>query len=351
MDTSLLTSTDSRYIFWALDAIANLGMRGQDSRLILSRGFGSHQTGGIRLCTDDDRAYERVFHMESVDSRPNVNKLAAAMGTWMPGLFFTHTCSMRNHFGIRILKRWLDNNLEAVRKIASDICPSHNWTYNELKQLQEEIMESSCSLALRCWANVAEIYMTYITRSPERPIGEITHSWWKHELQEMKANLSHIHSVLWLADNDGTDEGKQRVVNHIRGSISTIVKYGELKEYLESGLVSSYHDLISMLDDFSRILAHKHNRRCAIPVRSSIDTLDRRTVNNVGAHGDRELTTALQKTMRCKVPDNRLLSPIPTRHTYIDLETLHSPDAISVLKMIGLITYPSLSEAEQNDIE
>ena len=187
--------------------------------------------------------------------------------------------------------------------------------------------------------------MTYITKSAEKPIEEVTHSWWKHELQEMKANLLHIHSVLWLADNDGTNDGRQKIVDHIRGSISTIVKYSELSKCLGSGLVSSYHDLVSMLEDFLRILPHKHDQHCAILVRTSTD------VNVVGAYGDWELTAVLQRMMRCKVPDNRLLSPNPTHHIYVDVETWHSPDVTLILKKIGLITYPSLSEAEQNGIE
>ena len=115
--------------------------------------------------------------------------------------------------------------------------------------------------------------------------------------------------------------------------------------------MSSYHDLVSMLEDFSRILAHKHDQCCAIPVRTSTDTLNRRTVKVAGAYGDQELTGVLQRTMRCKVPDNRILNPNPTCHGYVDVETQHSPDAALILKKIGLITYLSLSEAEQNGIE
>ena len=79
------------------------------------------------------------------------------------------------------------------------------------------------------------------------------------QITRNKANYLHIHSVLWLADNDGMNEGRQKIINHIHGSVSTIVKYSELSECLGSGLVSSYHDLVSMLEDFLRILVHKHD--------------------------------------------------------------------------------------------
>ena len=35
-------STDSRYITYAFDCVTNLNLRGEDSRVLLSRGLGSH---------------------------------------------------------------------------------------------------------------------------------------------------------------------------------------------------------------------------------------------------------------------------------------------------------------------
>jgi hypothetical protein len=90
MDTSLLTSTDNRYHFFAFDACVNLGMRGQDTRIILSRGFSQQQgAGGVRLGDSE----QLLFDADSIDSRPNVNKLAAALGEDMATFFFTHTCN------------------------------------------------------------------------------------------------------------------------------------------------------------------------------------------------------------------------------------------------------------------
>ena len=46
---SLRTSTDPRYIFHAFDCFANLNLRGEDSRVVLSRGFIENQTtGGVQ---------------------------------------------------------------------------------------------------------------------------------------------------------------------------------------------------------------------------------------------------------------------------------------------------------------
>ena len=335
MDASLLTSTDHRYQYFALDACINLGMRGQDSRIILSRGFGEQQgAGGIRMCTDEEKQQNLIFDSDSVDSRPTVNKLAAALGEQMATLFFTHTCNMKHHFGMRILKRWLDSN-EAIREVAQSIDESRDFSYFELEQIRKDLLQSSCGLALRCWINVTQIYMTYITKSSEHPIGELLKAWWRYELQELEANVPHIHSILWLLDNDGTPEGIQKILNRIRASIGSIVTSDEFQDYMDRGILSSYEELVALLEDLKRILNHKHNRRCMVPVRPN--PMSPTSVNIVSANGDRELTSTLQQTYRCKVPDNRMLSPNPTRHTFISIAAMHSRDALEILNKIGVI--------------
>ena len=91
------------------------------------------------------RPDEAVFHAESVDSRPNVNCLAAAMGTWNPALFFMHILSMRNHFGMRIVKNWLDNSFSSVEELASSIDPDRSWSYHDLEKLRNDFIESTLS--------------------------------------------------------------------------------------------------------------------------------------------------------------------------------------------------------------
>lgn len=213
-DTSLLTSTDHRYHYFALDACLNLGMRGQDSRIILSRGFGTLQgTGGVRALGEPQ---DLMFDTDSIDSRPVVNRLAAAIGEEMPTLFFTHTCSTATHFGMRVLKAWLES-AEATEIIKNDIDKGINYTEEQIQELKRDLISSSCGVAFRTFVNVATIYMTYITKSSERPIGEVTKSWWRFELQDDEANLPHIHSILYLRDNDGTTEGLDKILRHIRG--------------------------------------------------------------------------------------------------------------------------------------
>jgi predicted secreted protein len=105
-NSSLLTSTDPRYICYAFDSMVNLGLRGEDSRVILSRGFARKQgTDGIK----GERDSLRTFDTDTTDSRPTVNRLAAAVAQEQAKYFYTHTCNQKHHFGICRLKEWIDS--------------------------------------------------------------------------------------------------------------------------------------------------------------------------------------------------------------------------------------------------
>jgi hypothetical protein len=60
---SLRTSSDPRYIFHAFDCFANINLRGEDSRIVLSRGFVENETkGGVRPNRSE------YFNTDSIDS-------------------------------------------------------------------------------------------------------------------------------------------------------------------------------------------------------------------------------------------------------------------------------------------
>jgi len=91
-------SSDFQYICYAFDALANLGCRGQDTRVILSRGLDFSNSGfGIKAKGDS----EPIFDTDNVDSRLVLNKLAAGGAKKQVTYFCTHTCNQANHFSIR----------------------------------------------------------------------------------------------------------------------------------------------------------------------------------------------------------------------------------------------------------
>jgi hypothetical protein len=182
--------------------------------------------------------------------------------------------------------------------------------------------------------------MTYLTKSPEMPAGEIDKIFIRYELQEAKANVPHLHCILWLA-NAQSEEEIRRVFDRIRASISSIVKHEEIQEYINKGILSSYEELVTILDDLQRIILHKHNRRCLVPAKlegkqGAFSNVQK--VNEVGASGNIQLTNDLHK-FKCKVPDNRLLSPNPTRHCIIYIDVHHTQAALQVLASIGLVAH------------
>lgn len=68
-------------------------------------------------------------------------------------------------------------------------------------------IQASCVPMVRNWMEVSELYMHYIAKSPERPLGKVKKIWWRHEYQETKGNLSHIHCLIWIEEDDEEMEG------------------------------------------------------------------------------------------------------------------------------------------------
>jgi len=175
--------------------------------------------------------------------------------------------------------------------------------------------------------------MAYITKSPEEPVGKVDNIWMKRELQETKGNVPHIHSILWLAEDDGTLQGVMKVVQCIRASISMMLSSDEYNEMKNQGILSSQEELLDILQTLSTILPHHHHRRCTIVKKQKLSSGFVALQEN--SECNEELTT-----YQCKVPDNRLLSPDPTRHEFIELQAIHSKLALEVLQKLDMIALP-----------
>ena len=76
----------SKYHFLAFDALANLSLRGHDTRVVLRRGFaGSLSETGMRM--RDDK--QPIFTGNHVESRSVVNELSFSIGAEFPTYFYT----------------------------------------------------------------------------------------------------------------------------------------------------------------------------------------------------------------------------------------------------------------------
>ncbi len=110
LNTSCLTSTNPRYITFCNDVLLNRGLRGQDSRVLMSRAMlaGGITMGGVNMKSKElDPA--TLYDVDLLDSRPVVQKLSAALGEEQATYFFTCSCNQKEHFGISELKEWIDS--------------------------------------------------------------------------------------------------------------------------------------------------------------------------------------------------------------------------------------------------
>jgi predicted GIY-YIG superfamily endonuclease len=296
---SLRCSTDPRYIFYAYDCVANINLRGEDARIILSRGFAEKQgRGGLQANRSHD------FNTDSVDSRPVVNRLAAAMGEKNFTYFFTQTVNQSGFFGMKPMKDWIDS--EEFKMLLFE--GRQNLTFEEKEELLRAGKESSCIPFVRQWMEVSEIFMTYIAKSDELPLGKVENIWWRHEYQSAKANLSHIHALIRLADS----EGEAVILDRIRGMIGDLIRPEEAEQLIAEGVLKDMNDYLETREMARRVLKHSCSERCL------------------------KRTGPGENDLRCRAISSRLDSVDPSRHCMQTINVFHSPEAIKVMAELGL---------------
>jgi predicted GIY-YIG superfamily endonuclease len=297
---SLRTSSDPRHIYHAFDCFTNVNLRGQDSRLVLSRGFVESDNGGGVCANSSD-----WFNTDAIDSRPVVNKLGAAIAVKKADLFYTQSVNQKEFYGLKQLKQWLDSNEFKERLL--DTKP--NATNDELVEMIDAATQAACVHFVRNWMEVAEIHMHYIAKSPEFPLGKVEKIWWRHEFQGEAGNLSHIHCLLWIEDCDGKEE---MLADKVRGSIADLIRPEEIQPLIDEGFFSSLDDILSIRDYARRVLTHRCDSRCM-----------RRT-----GPGENDL--------KCRFPASIALNPVYTDHSMVSIEPRHSNDALDVMKKLDL---------------
>ena len=308
----IFASSDPKYHFFAFDCLSNLSLRGCDTRVILRRGFADMQgEGGVRF---KDTQEDRILKTEQVDSSSVVNKLAKAINERPPTYFYTHTCSMKTHFGMKHLWDWLAGD-EVVESFLDG-----TESYEERNELRRNIIDGNGVLLLRSWMEMVHIWISYITQSPEQPIGPVDQYLFRLELQDAKANVPHIHSLLWTTDDLDTEEGLNNALDRIRGFVLDFVRPHEREHYIETGVFEDNDAIQRFLSMVQTFLTHRHTRRCFVCKPSKND--EGKTV----------------MTMKCKANDNWKGNPCPSEHSFVPIPVKHSKDAIFVMVSLGLGT-------------
>ena len=295
---ALGTSTDPRYLCYAFDTVVNLGCRHEDTRVVLHRGIVGTKSG-IAL-REDNFSH---FNVDSVDSRPTVNKLAAAVAQKQVTYFFTHTPNDSDHFGLVPIRDWICSEEALIANGGNPYDPVQS------EEVSLALRQAAGGVFLRNWMETAIIYMHYISNSPEHPLGDVEHIWWRFEFQDAVGNLPHIHALLWLRDGS---ESFAVTENRIRGSVVDLLSSDEVDALVAEGLLSCRDEAMGVKDLAKKVLTHVCSSRCK---------------RRVGVEDDE---------LRCRVTDNATESPNCARYCFREINVRHGEEACEVLQELGL---------------
>ncbi len=307
---SLPTSTNNKYIGFCFDNFLNLQTRNTHTRIILHRGLWNC---GLGKTINDSN--EPLFDVDCIESRPIVNKLAAAVAQEQATYFYTHTCNQEDHFGVRQIKQWIDSDeFENIvtKKIGSISGLTQNISrYKE--ELKASIVQSGAVALLRNWMEVSTIWMNYIKNSSEMPLGKVTNIWWRHEYQDTKGNLSHIHALIWVDKS----EKKQIKLDRICGSIIDLISINNIDIFIKEKILNDESDVYRVRDKGEKLLKHICNDRCK---------------RRIGVK---------EHDLKCRVTHNGLENPTPSQHYFKTYDVQYNQTCINILTELGLMSYNS----------
>ena len=305
-------STCPKYCSFTFDAMANGALPGNDTRVVLSRGFEeSMGPAGMRMRNKDDD-----FYTDSIDNRQNVHNLCASEREAPSTLFITLTCNQRDHFGVSPVKRYIDDGQALVnyqRYYKTHFPNEKPLSSKFLKEVQDSLVEACKTLIVRNWLEVKTLLLAYMLKSPEKPFGvDVLKIFNRDEYQADVGNLCHMHMLVTLPLSYDNAEDKIKIQKLIRGSVDDIVSFDEVDGYIKEGLLDDWEDYELMKEQASKFLKHVHDSRCKMRTGS----------------GDKEL--------KCRRPDPILMSGDITSFYEATLNAFHSKPACDIMERIGL---------------
>ena len=299
------SSTDPRYQAYSFDTVSNLCATHNDTRMIINRGLtvgGDVAAGGLGVRCKNDSALS-----ESADGKEVVKNLCAAQIYHPQTHFATYTCNQKKHFGISMLREWLDSN-----KWQDYYLGWKDLTTQEQEEITHAIQESAAVPLLRNWNEVTKLFITYIRKSPTSPFRVVGSIFARCEYQKEVGNLHHIHLILQVLYHMLNEEQKSFVDNLVRASVLDVVRPDEVQKMIEDGVYESVDDWFDMQNDASTFLGHICNSRCV-----------RRTAEG---------------KFQCRKLNNLKESKDNTKHTFKDLPNNFPQECIDILIKCGLAT-------------
>ena len=321
LDPTLDSHANAVYQFFAWDMLANLGLRGSNTEIVLRRGW-AHQEGneGIRMSCQDDPVYDE----QAIDTRATVNQLAAANARQPVDFFFTWTNNQKETFGCRKISEWIESE-EAIEMHLKKY-QNYNDRMNDehdVSQIKRSLQTSSATMSFRTWLETIKVFLKYIQFGKDSPFkdvgGGIKDIFNRLEIQEgLDSKFHHNHTLLYLHQHPKTKEEAIELLNLIRGSIETFVTEQEKIELVEKGFVEG-NCITEFLLDMQNKLKHNCTKRCFIPVRNRSD----------------ENKEKFER--RCKQPDNMAMNPDRRLHYFYPIDVKHSKRAAECMQELGFI--------------
>lgn len=327
LDPTLLTHTSCTYHYFVWDHLANLGLRGSNTEVVLRRGW-IHKPGyeGIRMDCEDDPVYDE----QAIDTRATVNRLAAANARKPVDLFFTWTNNQSQSFATRGITKWVESEEAIDEAINQFNClPDEIYDQSDREEIKRGIRESAAIILLRSWMEAVKVFTLYLQYGKDSPLrsvlGGIENVFNRIEIQaEVDSKPPHCHTLLYLKNHPTTEEGAADALDLIRGSLETFATKQEKLQLIEKGFVEE-DDMTDFLLDMQRKLKHNCTSRCRI--------VEKKKKKDDG----KETFYEEQISYRCKCPDLRRMNPNNSCHYFMPIDVHHSRQALLDLSMLGLI--------------
>ena len=254
---------------------------------------------------------------EGVDSSQAAINLAAASQITKFDLFLTFTCNQSQHPGIRHLFEW--------KKSMRWTSMEKRWRYltpQQRREVSNSFEMAYMSIVSRCWLEVRKLLLEFIIKSTSTILGRVVPAFFRDEFQEESGNLSHIHGLVGLFQEDReNDEFQEFVCSLQRSAVCDLITSDEITAYIEKGLLKNLDDFHTFTEQASSYLSHScESGRCLI---------------RVGDSGDPD------EDFRCKKKDPVLDSIDPLEDDFIPFKYDWSKSCLDILKQCDLYEEPS----------
>ena len=241
------------------DIQANKSASSVDTRLISRSGFKVDVTSSSGLGLRD----EKTPLSEGVSSHQAALDLSAAQAFVLFDWFLTFTCDQSSHPGIK--------HLHAHKT-------SKNWTryvhnYNFMSRDSMRDVDRSFELAYvcvmnRCWMEVRKFLLEFIIFTKAKVLGEdVSEAFFRDEYQEDSGNVSHIHGIVGLKNEDMDDETMKRTIYELQSSaVCDMLPAEKIQDYMNKGLIKNVYDWQRYKAKASVVLRHICNNRCQMRI-------------------------------------------------------------------------------------